>query len=77
MKDKLLGPAGSNNYREYAGNINYSGATSAHLINDILDISKFSAGKDKLEESVLSILTVMGGATKPRVTAGPKKRYCS
>ena len=47
------------------------------LINDILDISKFSAGKDKLEESVLSILTVMGDATKPRVTAGPKKRYYS
>tara|TARA_Y100001934_G_scaffold84844_1_gene105400 strand:- start:41 stop:226 length:186 start_codon:yes stop_codon:yes gene_type:complete len=47
------------------------------LINDILDISKFSAGKDKLEESVLSILTVMGGTTKPRVTAGPKKRYYS
>ena len=59
MKDEVLGPVGSTQYREYAENINDSGQHLLDLINDILDISKIGAGKDELDESVLSIPTVM------------------
>lgn len=59
MKEELMGPVGSQQYREYAENINDSGQHLLDLINDILDISKIGAGKDELDETDIPIAPVM------------------
>ena len=59
MRDEIFGPVGSAQYREYAKNINESGQHLLDLINDVLDISKIGAGKDELDESEMSIPTVV------------------
>ena len=52
MKGEILGPI-SSRYRDYAAAIHKSGSHLLALINDVLDVSKFDAGKvDLIEETV-------------------------
>ncbi len=49
LKDEVMGPLGSAQYKEYATDIHASGTHLLSLINDILDFSKADANKLEVE----------------------------
>ncbi|MGE0117930.1 MAG: sensor histidine kinase [Dongiaceae bacterium] len=55
LKRELLGPLGQERYREYARDINESGAHLLSLISDILEYSKSESGKLRLVESEIDL----------------------
>ena len=55
IKSEAAGPVGNEQYKEYANDINISGNHLLGLINDILDYSKASANKLKVESIQLDI----------------------
>jgi len=55
MRDELFGPLGNPRYRDYASDINYSGALLLDLINDILDLSKAESGRLELLDEVVDL----------------------
>jgi len=50
MQQEMYGPLGSRRYKEYLCNIHNSGSHLLSLINDILDIARFDAGRGELQE---------------------------
>ena len=86
LKEQIFGPIGSDRYRDYAATIHKSGAYLLNLINDILDIAKFDAGKMDLVDDTLDTGRVIGDcvhliepqAQKARVSLhvdAPMERY--
>ena len=59
IKDEILGPVGSVQYRSYAEDINASGQHLLDLINDILDLSKIESGADEIHEEKIEIREVI------------------
>jgi len=55
LKRELLGPLGQERYREYAKDINESGAHLLNLISDILEYSKSESGKLRLVEGEVDL----------------------
>ena len=55
MESEALGPMGSPQYREYAGDINQAGQHLLALINNLLNLSKIESGKEELLESEIDI----------------------
>jgi len=56
-------------YREYSGDINFSGQHLLRIINDILDLSKMEAGKRQLDETVFAageVAAIVNVVIKPR-----------
>ena len=58
MEKELLGPIGSDTYREYAQNIYSSGDHLLCIINEILDLSRIEAGRYDLHEETVSLTDI-------------------
>ena len=58
MREKF-GPIDNKKYQEYVADIHNSGTHLLQVINDILDLSKASAGKLELDETVFDLHEVM------------------
>ncbi|MFT5180528.1 MAG: two-component system cell cycle sensor histidine kinase PleC [Alphaproteobacteria bacterium] len=68
MAGEIFGPMGSNQYRDYAQDINTSGTHLLEIINNMLDLSKIEANKFELQEqtvhvphAVMSCVTLVQG----------------
>ncbi len=55
MASEIMGPLGSEVYRDYSAHIKDSGTHLIALINDILDLSKVEAGMAEIDEEVLHV----------------------
>ncbi|WP_419902212.1 PAS domain S-box protein [Kiloniella sp.] len=64
LATEMFGPLGSPRYRDYARDVNESGAHLLDLINDILDLSKAEAGKIELYEDDLDVNAVISRCEK-------------
>ncbi len=62
IRNQMLGPIGSERYRDYAQDIHDSGSHLLDIINDILDLSKLEAGKVVLNEEVFDANFVIRSA---------------
>ncbi len=62
IASETLGPVGTARYRDYANDINQSGAHLLTLINDILDIAKIESGKMEIAPSLFDPKAAIDGA---------------
>jgi two-component system cell cycle sensor histidine kinase PleC len=58
MEKEILGPIGSDTYREYARNIYESGNHLLCIINEILDLSRIEAGRYDLHEETMRLTDI-------------------
>ena len=59
MKEELMGPLGSRQYKGYATDIHASGANLLGIVNDVLDFSQASAGRLSVERRPVELPTVI------------------
>jgi len=59
MMHEAFGPIGNKKYEGYIADIHNSGSHLLHVISDILDLSKASAGKFELDEAVFDLQEVL------------------
>lgn len=64
LESQMMGPEDWRRYREYSVDIRQSGRHLLSLINDILDLSKAEAGHLILEESYVSVESLIDGAVR-------------
>ena len=64
IRDEVLGPAGQQVYRDYAGDIHKSGARLLAVINDVLDVSRLEGGLLTIDERPESLRDVVDQAIK-------------
>ncbi len=64
IRGEMMGPIGTPKYLEYADDIRESGMLLLDVINDLLDLSKLEAGKQELQESVVSIQRLVGSTVR-------------
>jgi signal transduction histidine kinase len=55
MKSEVLGPIGNASYRRYIEDISFSGYHLLEIINDVLDIARYEAGKLELDEEIVAV----------------------
>ena len=59
IKDRLYGPDATDRYLGYAGDMHDSAKHLLAIIDDILDLSKIEAGRNALEESMVSATEIV------------------
>ena len=64
MANEIYGPLGSERYKEYAEVIMHAAKHLEEMINDILDMSKFEAGKMRLSAARIDPVDAVDGAVK-------------
>ena len=64
MVTELLGPVGTPQYKEYAGDILASGRHLLDIITDILDVSKIEAGEQQISVALLEVDSVVDDALR-------------
>jgi two-component system cell cycle sensor histidine kinase PleC len=64
MANEIYGPLGSERYKEYAEDIVQAAKHLEEMINDILDMSKFEAGKMRLSAAQIDPVDAVDGAVK-------------
>ncbi len=64
MANEIYGPLGSDRYKEYAEDIVQAAKHLEEMINDILDMSKFEAGKMRLSATQIDPVDAVDGAVK-------------
>lgn len=62
IRDQSLGPAATDNYRDYANDIHVAGEQLLRIVNDVLDISKLEAGALELHEGEVDLRAVVQAA---------------
>ena len=75
ISSETLGPVGTARYRDYAKDINSSGAHLLSLINDILDIAKIESGKMEIEPSVFDAREAVDGVLNVIQARAREKRH--
>jgi signal transduction histidine kinase len=58
IKEEMLGPVGTAQYRDYAKDINNAGAHLLEVINDILSVSRIELGEIDLNESEVDLARI-------------------
>ncbi|MEX6506385.1 sensor histidine kinase [Jiella sp. M17.18] len=58
MTHEILGPIGTDAYKEYIGDIHASGQHLLGLINEILDLSRIEAGRYALNEEAVELVAI-------------------
>ena len=74
ISSETLGPVGTPRYRDYAKDINSSGAHLLSLINDILDIAKIESGKMEITPSAIDPTEAIQGAMNVILSRAREKR---
>jgi PAS domain S-box-containing protein len=69
LQTEMFGPLGSDQYLEYAADINRSGHHLLELVNDILDMARIEAGMVALQEETIDIATLIREAVD--LASGP------
>ena len=64
MQAETLGPLGNPTYREYAADISFSGNHLLAIINDILDVVRYEAGRMELKEEAVEVEAVIAEALR-------------
>lgn len=62
LKREILGPIGNGRYRGYAEDIHTSGTHLLAIINDVLEMTKMSAGEVRLQEQTLAARDLIDNA---------------
>jgi len=59
LQTEMFGPLGSDQYLEYAADINRSGHHLLELVNDLLDMARIEAGMVDLQEETIDVATLI------------------
>ncbi|HYM03288.1 MAG TPA: HAMP domain-containing sensor histidine kinase, partial [Stellaceae bacterium] len=74
LRDETFGPLGVPRYRQYAADISTSGAHLLSIINDMLDLTRITAGKAMVDVDGECELGDVVGTTLPMVETLAKKQ---
>jgi signal transduction histidine kinase len=74
IQHEIFGPLGSSRYKEYLGNIHNSGSHLLSLINDILDIARYDAGRGELQEDTFDPLKQIADTIKMMTAQAAKAK---
>jgi signal transduction histidine kinase len=64
IANEILGPIGNSKYLEYANDLNASGQHLLQLINDILDLTKVSAGRLELADETIDVAELIDSCVR-------------
>ena len=64
IRDEMLGPIGTDKYREYASDINFSAMHLVELLSDILDLARLESGSARLEETDCDLVEIFDEVAK-------------